>query len=260
MDGVAWFVLTVAVNALAFGAGWYLGRGRRRIALAAFALAAALVTKGILNWRPDWEFALFPQPDYLYMQSWLGYPIGLLAMGLGVGLLERYRDRRALAALAVFVFLISIWSERWMLTPAACASNRCADADHHVIQSTNWSCAAAACVTLLSYHGVDATEGEMIRLCRSQPVSGTSLFRICRGLRLKLGEHFDIRIVNGEPAALRNLGLPAIVTSNLLHVVAVCFDGETVTVHDPAWPVPRALPFAEYRERYTGFAVVVQHR
>ncbi len=262
MTGTTWFILTVAVNALAFVIGLLLCRSWRRAAIAFFALAVlVLVVKGLLNWRPDWEFALFPFPDYLYVQSWLGFPIGLFAMGMGVGLLPRFRDRRALTVLAVFVFGLSLWSERWMLTPAVHASDRGADEEHHCIQSTNWSCAAAACVSLLSYLGVEATEGEMIKLCRSQPASGTSIFRICRGLRLKLGvEVEDIRIVDGNPEALREIGLPAIVTESLMHVVTVSFSGSNVIVHDPAWPVPKRMTFEEYQSRFSGYAVVVRRR
>jgi Peptidase C39 family len=259
MSGTTWFLLTVAVNAGAFAAGLSLCRRCRRAATGFFALAVfTLLAKGILNWRPDWEFALFPFPDYLYVQSWLGYPIGLFTMGLGVGLLPRFPDRRALAVLAAFVFCLSLWSERWMLMPAGHESDRVADPDHHCMQSTGWSCAAAACVTLLSYLEVEATEGEMIELCRTQPASGTSIFRICRGLRLKLpAQEYDIRIVNGDPASLRELGLPAIVTENLAHVVTVSFSGDSVTVHDPAWPVAREMTFEEYQEVYGGYAVVV---
>ena len=100
MPDAVWFCFAVAVNALAFGVGWSLGR-RRKAALPVFLLVVHLLaSKGVLNWRPDWEFALFSFPDYLFVQSWLGYPIGLLAMGLGVGLLRSFRDRRALAVLA----------------------------------------------------------------------------------------------------------------------------------------------------------------
>ena len=262
MPGSAWFALTVAVNALAFAAGFRLGRNGRRAGTAVLLVAApALVLKSVLNWRPDWEFALFPFSDYLYVQSWLGFPIGLFAMGLGVGLLKRMRDRRALALWAVLLFCISLWSERWMLMPAGHASDLSADECHHCVQSTQWSCAAAACVTLLSYLGVEATEGEMIRLCRSQPRGGTSLFRICRGLQLKLGDEAqDIRIVDGDPETLLGLGRPAIVTHGLMHVVTVKLTPTVVTVHDSLLPAPRILSLEQYRERYSGFAVVVEPR
>jgi len=259
MTDASWFALTAAVSAVLFVSAVLLGRTRRPAATGLMVGAAlTLVLKSILNWRPDWEYALFPFPDYLYVQSWLGFPIGLFAMGMGVGLLRRKRDRRALAVLAVVVFGLSLWSERWMILPIEHPSELSADERHHCVQSTPWSCGAAASVSLLSYLGVPATEGEMIRLCRSQPRGGTSLFRICRGLRLKLGDRdIDIRIVDGDPVKLRNLGLPAIVTEGLLHVVTVMFSPSAVTVHDPLLTVPLELTFEEYRERFSGYAVVV---
>ncbi len=54
--------------------------------------------------------------------------------------------------------------------------------------------------------------------------------------------------------------VPAIVTKRMMHAVAVSFGEKMVTVHDPAWPVPREFTFAEYGDRYGGFAVVVRPR
>jgi len=42
-------------------------------------------------------------------------------------------------------------------------------------------------------------------------------------------------------------------------VVTVRFDGDhSVVVHDPAWNRVDRLTFEDYRERYGGYAVVVQ--
>lgn len=66
------------------------------------------------------------------------------------------------------------------------------------------------------------------------------------------------RIVDGDPEALREMGLPAIVTDSLVHVVTVNFEGDIVTVQDAAWPVPQRMDFEDDRRRYDGFAVVVE--
>jgi ABC-type bacteriocin/lantibiotic exporter with double-glycine peptidase domain len=107
---------------------------------------------------------------------------------------------------------------------------------------------------MLSYLGVEATEGEMARLCGTAPYGGTSLFHIARGLRAKL-EGREVRIVKGDPEALRERGL-AVVSVYRVHVVAVRFEGEGVVVHDPAKPGPERMGFVDYRARYGGFAVV----
>jgi hypothetical protein len=253
---VAYYAVTAGISAFAFFAGLLVARRGTRAAIAGYAVALALLlAKAVLNHRPDWEYALFPWPDYIYIQSWLVYPLGLLCLGLAVGLLPRGRNRAAVAVLAGFVFLVSLWTERWIVVEPDASSEERADAAHHCVQSTGWSCGPACCVSFLSQYGIDATEGEMMRLCRTPSYGGTSLFRIARGLRAKLGGA-DIRIVDGEPDALRAHGGPAIVTVRRVHVVVVRFEGDEVVVNDPAEPGPERMPFADYRERFGGFAVV----
>jgi hypothetical protein len=256
-----YYLVTALLSLAAFVAGLGVGRSGRRRALVAYGiLLALLLFKGVLNLRPDWEFALFPWSGYIYFQSYLGFPLGLMCLGLALGLLPHGRNRRAVALLAAVFFAVSLWTERWILVQPDGSSTQRADSDHHCFQTTPYSCGPAACVTLLSYWGFPASEGEMMTLCRTPPYGGTSLFRICRGLRLKLAGHpFRVRIVDGEPALLRALGVPAIVTVRRVHVVTVRFDGDhSVVVHDPAWNRVDRLTFEDYRERYGGYAVVVQ--
>lgn len=227
--------------------------GRRVASLKGYlVLLPLLLGKAVLHHRPDWEYALFPWPSYVYVQSWLFYPLGLGCLGLAAGLLPKGRNRRAVTVLAGMLLLLSLWTERWMVAePDASLAGR-AGKDHHCAQTTSWSCGPAACVSLLSHLGVDATEGEMAALCRTAPYGGTSLFHIARGLRAKLPGR-EVRIVKGERAR----GL-AIVSVYRVHVVAVRLDGDRVTVHDPAKHEPRRMSLAEYRADYGGFAVVVE--
>jgi hypothetical protein len=257
---VAFYLCTALGTAVAFVLGWRVGRRGRRAAIAGYVVAVLLLLgKGVLNHRPDWEHALFPWPDWVFFQGWLLYPLGLLCLGLATGLLPRERGRTAVVVLAAFLFLVSLWTERWIVTEPDGSSDARAGADHHCAQSTGHSCGPAACVSLLSYHGVDATEGEMMRLCRTPDRGGTSLFRIRLGLAEKLPGH-DVDIVDGDPDSLRGRGAPAIVSVHRLHVVTVRFDGDAVVVHDPALPAPHRIPFDEYRARFGGFAVVAEAR
>lgn len=220
-------------------------------------LLPLLLGKAALHHRPDWEDALFPWRGYVYVQSWLFYPLALGCLGLAAGLLPPGRNRRAVTVLAGAVLLLSLWTERWMLAgPDATLTGR-AGPDHHCVQTTGWSCGPAACVTLLSCLDVEATEGEMAGLCGTASYGGTSLFHIARGLRAKLPDR-DVRIVKGDPDALRACGGPAIVSVYRVHVVCVRFEDDVVVVHDPALPAPERMPFATYRERYGGFAVVAE--
>lgn len=227
--------------------------GRRVASLKGYLiLLPLLLGKAVLHHRPDWEYALFPWPSYVFVQSWLFYPLGLACLGLAAGLLPKGRNRRAVTVLAGMLLLLSLWTERWMVAePDGSLAGR-AGKDRQCAQTTTWSCGPAACVSLLSYLGVEATEGEMARLCRTASYGGTSLFHIARGLRAKLPDR-KVHIVKGDRAR----GL-AIVSVYRVHVVAVKFEGDAVVVHDPAKRAPQRMSLASYRADYGGFAVVVE--
>jgi len=230
-----WYFAAALISAAAFAAGLWLGRARRRGLAAWIVVLALLLAKGVLNQRPAWEFALFPWPFYVYLQGYVGFPLGLLCLGIAAALLPRGRKRNAVVVLAAFTFAVSLWTERWMLVEPDDSSTRRADAEHHCIQSSPFSCGPAACVTVLHSLGIESTEGEMMRLCRTPPYWGTSLFRIARGLRLRLeGLPYEVRIVDGDE--VRRLRAPAIMAPSRLHAVALLFDGEKAILHDPLQP------------------------
>jgi hypothetical protein len=254
---MAAYLLGAALSIAAFWLGRALGRrGRAAAAVSATLLLSLLGFKAALNLRPDWEYALFPHPAWSLVQGWLIYPVALASLGMASVLLPPGRNRRAITVLAVFVFPVSLWTERWMATAPDDSSTARAGPDHHCPQSTSWSCGPAACVSLLSHLGVAATEGEMVRLCRTPPHGGTSLFRISMGLRSRLPGS-EVLVIDGDPDDLRRRGGPAIVSVHRVHAIAVAFDGDDVIVHDPSRPAPERMPFEEYRKRYDGFAVVV---
>ena len=230
-----WYFAAALFSASAFLAGLLLGR-RRRLGVAAWiAVLALLLLKGVLNQRPAWEYALCPWPFYVYLQGYLGYPLGLCCLGIAASMLPRGRKRSAVVVLAAFTFTVSLWTERWMLVAPDDSSTRRADANHHCIQSSRFSCGPAACVTVLSSLGIEATEGEMMRLCRTPPYWGTSLFRVARGLRLKLeGLRYEVRIVG--PDEVLRLRAPAVMAPSRLHAVALLFTKEGAVLHDPLQP------------------------
>lgn len=259
-DSVYYFLLAF-LSLLFFTLGLLIGRGGRKRAIATYlVLLILLLTKAVLNHNPDWEFALFSWPNYIFFQSWLVYPFGLICLGLAIGLLPPGRNRKAVCVMAAFCFVVSLWTERWIVVEPETSEAR-ATANHHCEQTMSYTCGPAACVSLLSYLGVDVSEGEMMRLCKTPRWGGTSLFRICRGLRLKLPRReYDVRIVDGDPAGLRGLGTPAIVSVKKLHVVTVRFEKEHVVVHDPALKRPEQMSYEKYSDEYGGTAVIVEPR
>ena len=256
---VVYYLGFALFGAIAFALGRRIAAAGTRPALASYGVVLALLLiKAVLNHNPPWEFALFGSwPDYIFVQSYLIFPIGLACLGLAAGLLPSGRNRRAVTVLAGFLVLVSLWTERWMFVAPDSTSTRRADADHHITQSTVYSCGPAACVSLLSLLGVEATEGEMMALCRTPTYGGTSLFRICRGLTLKLGDGYRVRIVEGDPALLRARDAPAIVSVRRIHVVTLRFTADGVVVLDPGKSGPKTITFDECVERYGGPAVIV---
>jgi len=259
MPDAGFFIITTGLSLVAFLVGLGIGRGRRPVAIGAyFVLLVLLLAKALLNYKPAWEYSLFPYPVYIYFQSYLLFPFAFSCMGLAVGLLPKGRNKKAVIALTAFCFVLSLWMERWMLITPDTSSRRHADLAHHCPQTTSYSCGPAACVMLLSYFGIDAFEGEMMQLCRTPPYGGTSLFRICRGLRLRSDANpARVRIVDATAEQLRALGVPAIISDGKLHVVVAHFEGDKVVLHDPAYEQPREMSFEQYRERYDGPAVVI---
>lgn len=247
----------ILAGILVFLLGLRLGRGRA--ALPALACVLALLgAKALLHHRPDWEYGLFPWPGYLFWQGYLAFPLALACLGLAAGRLPAGRNRRALAGLAALVLVFSVWSLRWALVEADTTSIARAGPDHHCAQTTDYSCGAAACVSLLSRWGIDATEGEMVGLTRTPPWGGTTLYRLAHGLRRKLaGTPLHVRIVGGDLEELRAAGLPVLIAVRRSHVVALAFEDDLVVVHDPALPCPQRLPASQAPGRFDGPAVVV---
>ncbi len=189
MPDVASFILTSLLSVLAFAIGRCDSRHspRQVQGLAAFILMV-LIAKAFLHAHPAWEAQLLPWREYAALQSYWIWPLALCFFGLIAGHLPRRSTGRSVAvALAALVFATSLWSQRWMVVGIDDRSTAVADRDHHCVQSAGDSCVPASCVSLLSYWGVPAIEGEMARLCISQ--GGTSLFNAYRGLRLKADDH-----------------------------------------------------------------------
>jgi len=256
MELLYYATLVLASPTVFFLGRWVGGRGRRAAVVGYAVLVVLLLGKALLNHHPHWEYRLFPHADYVFFQSYGVFPLALGCLGLACGLLPRGRNRRAVGILAAFVFAVFLWNERWVVLEPDTSSEATALAGHHCPQTTSYSCGPAACVSLLSCWGIRATEGEMMGLCSTPAYGGTSLFRICRGLRLKLPRKFDVRIVDGDPDRLRELGVPAIISVRRVHVVAAYWTDDGAVVLDPGRSEPERVSMREFRKRFGGPAVV----
>lgn len=79
-------------------------------------------------------------------------------------------------------------------------------------QTSKSTCSAASAATLLTLHGIPATEGEMAKLCLTTD-AGTQLLGLYRGLRIKTdGTPWKVVPFRGDIATLRQANRPAILT------------------------------------------------
>lgn len=256
MEGIVYYIATAGVSVAAFGAGYALARKGKRYALAAAGVALGLVVaKALLHWKPVWEAALFPWPAYIYFQGYWLYPAALVFFGLAVPQLPVRWNRALVAGVAACVFAYSLRAGSWMIFPPDDRSTRRAGPDHHCRQSTMYTCAPAACVSLLSHWGIDATEGEMARLCLTRR-HGTTVFNIYRGLVLKFEDKpFDIRVMNLTPGEFRELAVPAVVV-DAGHCVVLRPDDGGAVILNPLADSPRRAG-AETVRRYLAMPAVV---
>jgi hypothetical protein len=145
-----------------------------------------------------------------------------------------------------------------MVAPESHGELQGAGADHHYQQTTNYTCAPSACVSALSYVGVQASEREMATLCLTHEV-GTTVFNTYRGLSLRLvGTAYRARIVNRSVEDLAEAGVTAVVTELPgYHAIAVHGEGGSVTAQDPKVRRPLSWSIAQLKEHYYGTVAVV---
>ncbi len=241
---------------------WRNSRRSRNAAIApSAALLVLLVAKSWLTRTPAWEAACFPWPWYIYLQGYWAFALGAAFFALASPLLPALRNQRAILALGCAVLLAGGISTSWMLYLPEVGEERHADALHHCSQSTGFTCAPAACVSALSYLGIDATEREMARLCLTR-ASGTTRFNTYRGLVLKLaGTGWRARMVETAPESLCLAGADAVIDfPEIVHAISVHGVGDGVILHDPLQQEPQLLALAELSERYGGLAIVLEPR
>jgi hypothetical protein len=123
----------------------------------------------------------------LYLEFAYFLPTVAFFLGLAGNRVPRPESRRAVAWLSTVVALYAAFHVGLALDARELPQlSDLPPAGEVQAQTTNWSCGAASCVTLLRAHGIASTEREMGELCGTLPMRGTTLPRFVRGLSLKL--------------------------------------------------------------------------
>jgi hypothetical protein len=181
-----------AVAVLCWRAGRAAGRRMRRGRAEALAAACLLATGGLVvlwGWYPDLLRPLAHSP-VVHFEFTNYLPTAAAFFGIAFELVPRPETRRALAGFT-FVFgavgayhavLAADAATHPHLSPAPAPAGR-----HGIfVQTSGWSCGAAAAATLVHFHGIRSSEREMAELCRTYAGRGTSWLRFVRGIEERL--------------------------------------------------------------------------
>ncbi len=254
------FLALAAIGLAAGLAAYALGVRRPRAARPALgALLVLLLGKTWLDAHPHWEWWFAPWPAYAFVQGFVLYPIATAFFGLAASRLPVRWNRAAVGAVALFVLGHGLWRHAWLVRVETHGDARTADAEHHVRQSTMYTCGPAACAAALSWCGITIEERSMARLCLVRR-GGSRLFDLYRGLVLGLeGRPFEVSIEALDAAQLL-AGEMLVVAANGSGSHALCIRtiGGVAHVHDPL-RLRREVWDADRLERdYRGPAIVIR--
>ncbi len=241
MSDICLAVCAVVVFVLGTAGVWLLSRklAARDSSLLAGAGGAVAVVGfwRFTMWQSQVGLRLVPWDDYVFFER---FPI--LLGGLMLLMLCFHRvagSRRVLVSVLGVVFgIYSLIGAGAPLIGGRCASRLDATAagTPEVIQSTSWSCGAAALAWALRLNGEQVSEAQVARLALTNPIYGTQQRGVLRAAH-KLGwetvvirEHTWEQLVAAPKPLLASVRL----CSTLYHeVVIIAADGERVTVGDP---------------------------
>lgn len=200
-------------------AGVCVGRRKGRgVTIATVATLAVILIRVVFRFDPAIEFRLFGAGSYAAVRPWWGHVFAFFILGIGVRQMT-VRWRRMVVEVFAGVLLVLVAQRLYAdarFDPDVLSGRP--GQNHVCMQTSTYSCGAAAASTMLAEFGVESTEGEMASLCNTSPVWGTDEFSVARGLDRKLGAR-RARIVDADWQDLAALGRPALATMKLNVVV-----------------------------------------
>lgn len=185
--------------------------------LAAVCLAFILLHL-LLFYSPMLEFSLIGWYGYIFIQPWWMPVFAFGLLGTAMGLMAEKRKRYAVMTLTgvLGIFYLMRMSATTFLQ-AQHLSGTPVGTDQVCMQTTGYTCGAAAACTLLAQVRIAATEQEMADICGTNSMNGTQVVGVMWGLREKLKDTgYRIEFLDRQtPADLQALQYPAMVTMRL---------------------------------------------
>jgi hypothetical protein len=209
---VIWIGFQILGSAGMVTAGVLAVRRNRRVATALVgAMLALILVKVLLARIPDGEPRFLPWNWYPLVEGWWYLFPAMFIFGAGFGLYHRSVLKRDALLVAAGILLLRCAAIGWVLArPSDLLGTVGTDGVCH--QTSGYSCSAASAAMLLDRYGIHATEREMAELCITCNATGTTQSGLLRGLRIKAGDRWTVRI--GHPSYER-IPTPSIISLRL---------------------------------------------
>ena len=240
---------------------WARQRGRRVAIGIVMGICLLLCCKSALYQFPLAEAFLFPYAWYVWLQDYWTVLLGMLLFGVVIPQIPARRDRRALLAIPVLLLAMGVQRTWWMLYPETHGQDNVPGSDHHLVQSTMYTCAPSACAMAVSYVGMQVSERHMAELSLTR-ARGTTVFNSYRCLLLALeGSPWTVRLRPMPVETLMQQGGIAVVDfPHLRHALMLHGEGDHFTVHDPLRSSPQKRDLPWVTRQYGGLALVLEPR
>lgn len=205
-------LILAVLSAATFGVGRAIGRRVSSRACNGLSFVAVIALAGyiLFLWDQTVLVQWLPFSNLIVLGNWFPLEAGFLG---GLASTQRslpvWRRGLTVACLQLAGAVVAVF-------PLVGESPLCGNAwsDGICLQTTKQTCSAAAAATLLTLHGIDATEQEMAELCLTR--RGTNWMGLYRGLKMKTaGTDWDVEVFTGSPEGLRSLNGPAVLSVGL---------------------------------------------
>jgi len=217
-----------------------------------------------LQQRPDVAVQLIPTGLLTHIEGTAAVPAFMLIVGAAMAAASLPRQRLLARVSTVIGAAFFVYGGMWMVQPVPTLGSTPVR-DGRVLQSTDYTCVAAASATALGEIGIDATEREMAELTATRPIYGATLIRAYDGLQRKL-QHADHQpvLVRASIDDLARLPMPALTAlrfePSARHMVVVLRSTAThLHLFDPSFG-DRMIPYDDFAKAYSGHAIVLTPR
>jgi predicted double-glycine peptidase len=236
VESILWFIGQAVVGVVAIPVGRRIARARPVIwkTVATFVSAVAALCP-VMRLFSDEALHVFPARILIFIEATAIIVPAVLLFSIA-SLHVAARDRRPVYVVLVVCGLFYVRAGLWMLKPPVPEAKMSHYMDGVCRQSTDYTCVAASLVTMLSFHGIQATEMEMARLSYTEIGEGSTDTRAVYALQRKLaGQPLEVRYERMDYDRLRQVELPCIVptewgyfTSHMVPVLSISDDSVAV--------------------------------